>query len=274
MSIGPHINRNFVEKGTILENIKKCLSLIPENVNVISLFVSMPRAKKIIVKESDIKELRELSKQYTIIAHSSYVANPWNGNQESIDFIKHELEVCIECGIKGLVVHLPASGLENVMKYIGNFKISTAIKLYLETPAVIESHFDTPKKINVLFEEIKRIDPNLEYFGICIDTAHLHTNGIVMKTYENMNLYLTSLIKYIPIENIMFHLNDSRNELNHGPDKHDALMQGKIWTDTDIKHNGLTCIVEFIRKYNIPTILERDENSLIIDDYKLLKYMA
>jgi endonuclease IV len=201
-----------------------------------------------------------LSETYTIIAHNCYVSQPWSGN---VEFILEQLEVCRRCGIVGFVLHLPKK-CDNILPILAKM-IVPGVKIYLETPAVIDSNYDTPEKINNLFGLIRQIDPHLTHFGICIDTAHLHVNGIILKSAKNMNDYLDGL--QVPIENIMFHLNDSENALHVGPDKHAALLKGKIWAGD---RSGLDAILRFIKTNNIPTILERDSNELYNHDFTII----
>ena len=266
--IGAHINREYVKAGSpIIMHLRKAKELY--NISTFSIFVSAPKAKRIIVKDSEFADLREFCKSNTIIAHTSHVSHPWTGDEACIEHIINELRTCEACGIAGLVVHLPKSGLASVEKYITRFVFTRAIRLYFETPAVIDSDFDTPAKLDKLLALIKRIDPELLYFGICIDTAHLHTNGINLHTRAHASEYLDALT--IPKNILMFHLNDSERALHTGPDSHMPLMHGRIWEGLALAESGLYPIINFIKKHNVPAILERDDSKTILNDIDLYK---
>ena len=263
MNIGPHINRNFVKKGDFKAHFEA--AKFNHEYRTFQLFVAHPKNKVIILKEPDIAFLKGISEAYFICAHSSYVAQPWKGNYE---FNLEELTTCKAAGIKGLIIHLPKDkDIDEIIEILENMK-TPGVRIYLETPAVIKSNYDTPQKINALFDKLRAIDPNLDYFGICIDTAHLHTNGIPLRTYENMRTYIDGL--NIPLKCLMFHLNDSERELGKGPDSHAVLCRGKIWGGIDKKVSGLKVLLDFIKLNQLPTILERDENELINVDFNTI----
>lgn len=139
------------------------------------------------------------------------------------------------------------------------------VRMYLEVPHVLprNSHYETPEKLAALFRLIReRIDPELSYFGLCIDTAHIWACGADIRLREDAQRWLEGLEAIhdiIPPEAIMFHLNDNRNALGSGIDEHDPLLYGAIWGDFVYEpwRSGLVAFLDYARRYNIPTILER-----------------
>jgi len=149
--------------------------------------------------------------------------------------------------------------------------------IYFETPAIIPmwASYDTPEKLSKLFHIINKINPN-HPFGLCIDTAHIWTSGNDISSYNNTRRWFSELMDapYIPHDRIIIHLNDSANELGHGPDKHAPLANGHIWceykTRNELKKSGIYFIIEFANQYRIPIILERNNNIDLVKDYKIL----
>jgi endonuclease IV len=315
--IGPHVNRTK-EKVSITKCIKNAIidcNAHSINMTIAAIFVSNPRGLQIILKDAELEELKQFIKtkqNFLVIAHSSYVAFLWNKENPDkyIDFVKKEYLLCKDCGISGLVVHLPKDSIlkqkrikETIKKLIDtiddntndktidktieawsirqdineNIKKSNCPIIYFETPAIVPmwASYDTPKKLSKLFYIINKINPN-HPFGLCIDTAHIWTSGNDISSYNNTRRWFTELIEspYIPHDRIIIHLNDSANELGHGPDKHAALTDGHIWkeykTRGELKKSGIYFIIEFANQYNIPIILERNNDESLVKDYKIL----
>ena len=327
--IGPHVNRSK-EKSSITKCIKTAIidcRAHSINMAIAAIFVSNPRGLQIILKDGELEELKQFIKtkqNFLVIAHSSYVAFLWNKENPDkyIDFVKKEYTLCKDCGISGLVVHLPKESIlkqkrikEIIKKLIDklandntniaidkpiNITISDPIDktieawsirqdidedikksnnpiIYFETPAIVPmwASYDTPEKLSKLFYIINKIDAN-HPFGICIDTAHIWTSGNDISSYNNTRRWFTELMEspYIPHDRIIIHLNDSANELGHGPDKHASLTDGHIWnnykTRGELKKSGIYFIIEFANQYNIPIILERNNTEALVKDYKIL----
>ena len=288
---GHHVNRKpSKEKMPTIKHIENALSFIEEacgfKINAVSIFVSQTRKRQLIIAEGDAVGLKKYIQKtgLIVIAHSTYVSPPW-GAGISVDsdtsatastdcqlFVQSELKICQKSGIQGLVVHLPKLPIKNVISQIDNIMSPDIYdtRLYLETPAVVpsETYYETPEKLNALYAELQKKDPEQKKFGICIDTAHLWTNGINVRTFESMNLWLSKL--EIPRHVLMFHLNDSAREMGRGPDKHAPLMRGVIWSDITLIKTGLYAVVSFAKANNIPIILERDDDDDLISDYNIL----
>jgi endonuclease IV len=139
------------------------------------------------------------------------------------------------------------------------------VRIYLEVPSVLpkNSHYETPEKLCHLFRTIRaKVDPGLIYYGLCIDTAHIWASGADISSFAKAADWLERLEHchdVIPPHAIMFHLNDNRNPLGSGADEHDCLLQGAIWGDYAQcpEKSGLAAFLDYARRFNIPTILER-----------------
>jgi len=267
-TIGAHINREYSKSKRLIEHLKNAKFTF--GISVFSVFVSETRRRRIIISPDEVAELRVFSRDNVIIAHSNYVSSPWTGNDEAIQHVRDEMRTCADCGFAGFVVHLPKSGLAGIEHAINNIIGISNIRLYLETPAVIESEYAAPDKLIRLYKFLHERDPEGRYTGICIDTAHLHTNGIALRTRADAMGYFDAILAEIPTNALMFHLNDSEREIHTGPDSHAPLMKGKIWGGINYSDSGLCVIVDIIKKFKIPTILERDHKDLIRPDLELV----
>ncbi len=308
---GPHVSRYHAKGGvrpSITRHIQAALSEgedVGIKIKIVQIFIAGPRQRKITLTPAEAKELHKyiLGTRGTlqVVAHGAYTDVPWSEKaKHAAKFIKKERELCAKAGITGLVIHLPVQPHHIVIKYLPRLladsknQIKGLPLIYLEVPASKpeKCHYEQPEKLSELFLSIKKkVDPNLETFGLCIDTAHLWTCGVNLSTKkkaENWLQRLERVFNVIPPSKIMFHLNDSYSEKGDGIDKHAPLSKGNIWGGgTDrcaplLKGNiwggyqesprisGLAVFVAFAVKFNIPTILERKPKEALENDYLVL----
>jgi endonuclease IV len=294
MSFGPHVNRYHAgPQATItahIEHARAEAATMGAQIGVAAIFVSGPRDRKIAITPEEARELREYiaTARIAVYAHSSYSAVPWGGDPDAARFIREEVSVCRGAGVRGLVVHLPKQPVTAVMKYVSRLLASeqknaaAATRIYFETPAVTppETYYETPEKLAALFAAIRgSVDPELEHFGLCVDTAHLWTCGVDLRGYAAANAWLERLeavASTIPPGCIMFHLNDSKRKRGTGPDAHAGLAAGQIWGDyapglRPIEESGLAAFADYARRNSTPLILERKPKELLQADYTTLK---
>jgi len=289
---GPHVSRYHAagKRPSIVAHIKAARQEAADaagfSVTAVALFVGGPKNREITLTKQERSELRTYirDQELVVIAHSSYAASPWKGDPNAAAYIREELSVCQEAGIAGLVVHLPKQPIDVVMRYIARLINTDApdVRIYMETPAVNPraTYYETPKKLAKLFAAIRKdLDPNLDVFGLCVDSAHLWTCGIDLQSYEAANQWLNALeevASVIPADRVMIHLNDSLLPLGVGPDAHAPLAQGKIWVDyvSRIDKSGLMAFTDYAQRHDTPVILERKPKEALIGDYQLLRTMV
>ncbi len=292
MSFGPHVNRYYAQgpRPGMVEHLEVARREASTEAGFTAMsaamFVGGPKNREITLQPEERAPLREYIKRtgICVIAHSSYSAQPWRGDPDAARFIREELRVCQEAGIMGLVVHLPKLPVENVMRYIGRLHTFDApnVRVYLETPAVrpTESYYETPEKLAALFTAIRQdLDPNLDRFGLCIDSAHLWTCGVDLQSYEAADAWLHGLeavSDIIPHAAIMVHLNDSERPRGVGPDMHAGLAKGKIWDgyQDSLSASGLAAFTDYAQRHETPVILERKPREALKHDYLTLRKLV
>lgn len=243
------------------------------------IFVSGPQNFNETLSDQDKIATRQFVNETGIdlVIHGAYVDNPWSRAQGSIHNIKQEMRVCALIGASGVIVHLAAGAasddnLRYVLEEIANIEenVSASVILWLEIHTAKPSGFtyETPEKLNALFERIARIDTGHLRVGLCIDTAHLFSCGMALDTYNAATVWLSQLPK-VPI---MLHLNDSASKLGSGIDKHAVLCEGELWRSyhperghLPIENSGLVAILNWAESNSIMTILERDPEDTVKD---------
>ncbi len=287
--VGPHVNRYHAPgaRPSITAHIKAAMREAEEEadfkITAVAIFVGGPHDRRINLKRREGEELNAyLSKTgVRAVAHSSYSASPWKGDPDAASFIREELAVCRLAGISGLVVHLPKLPIAEVLKYIPRLVNPnvTGVRVYLEIPAVRpgESYYETPAKLALLFQAIRaKLDPELLYFGLCLDSAHLWTCGIDLASYESANSWLEGLEAVsgaIPHDRVMIHINDSERPRGAGPDAHAPLAQGKIWGEyrDRLGESGLAAFMDYAQRHDTVCILERKPKEALKQDYLVLR---
>lgn len=256
------------------------------------VFVAGPRSMTITLQDEEADELRaflDRNRDVVVVAHGTYADFPWHGRPYPAHFIGKELALCARAGIAGLVVHLGVPGVEEVAKYLPRLVTAAAAPapgggaaprralLYLEVPHVKpeNSHYETPEKLAELFRAVRRLDPGLCRFGLCIDTAHLWSCGVDLQSFEAAEEWLSRLeavADVIPPDRVLLHLNDSLDARGSGVDHHAPLLGGAIWGAyrERPRQSGLAAFVDYAERHGTPAILERKPLEAILDDYAVL----
>lgn len=292
--VGPHVSRYHADptsSPSLTAHIEAARAAAEHEagfaVTAAAVFVGGPHNRQIILGDDEARELRAYVARtgMRVVAHSAYSASSWaRGDPDAARFIREEAAVCQAAGIVGLVVHLPKAPPATVMRYLGRLADPGApdVRIYLETPAVVpgETHYETPEKLAALFREIRAVlDPDLARFGLCVDTAHLWTSGIDLRTYADANAWLARLEQVhdsIPHDRIILHLNDSLRAIGTGPDAHAGLALGRIWGRYlgRMGESGLAAFVDYAQRHGTVCILERKPKEALVNDYRILRELV
>ena len=194
------------------------------------------------------------------IVHAPFIINLANNTNEEkynfyINFLKQELNRCIELDIRNMVLH-PGSytsldretGIKNIANGLNiALKNIDGVNLLLEYMSgkgteVGSSLEDLSKILNLLDKDV------YDKVFICLDTCHINDSGVDIGKFDE---FLDELDKLIGIDKIKcIHINDSYNPIGSHKDRHANLGYGTIGFDKliDVIYNP--------RLDNIPKILE------------------
>lgn len=257
MIIGSHVSFGSEQ---LLGSVKEAISY---GANTFMFYTGAPQ--NTIRKSIDKKYLEEAKKLMiennidinNVICHAPYIINLANDLDASkydfsINFLKNEINRCMELGVKYLVLHPGSSvgiergrALDNISHAL-NMVISddAPVKILLETMA------GKGTECGCTLEEIKYIldHVNSSNIGVCLDTCHLNDAGYNMKEFD---LFLSDFDKLIGIDKIYcVHLNDSKNLVGAHKDRHENIGVGTLGFDTILN------IIYNDKLKDIPKILE------------------
>jgi deoxyribonuclease-4 len=217
----------------------------------------------------NIGALREAVADFEMcFIHASYQINMANPLMETenglfnigMEILLEEIGIAKQLGAKGIVLHVGKNTKNsNDIAVVYNNMIMFVIELFdlmkkkdllfpilLETPAGQSGDllYDIGE-----FVDFVRVFQNADFYGylnICIDTCHIFQAGIDI----NNDVEVKKMFAIIePVKNKvkLIHLNDSKNGVGEGLDRHERIGFGKI------KTKNLKTIVEH---FDCPIILE------------------
>ena len=213
-----------------------------------------------------------------VIAHASYLINLGSATPEvqkkSYQALVDEIIRCHQLSIPYLVLHPGTASInekEKTAQFIGT-QINKALKQTTDcnVTVLVETMAGQGSSVGSSFEELASI---LHYvndkhrIGVCFDTCHAFAAGYDFTTpqgYESVFKSFDSLIGLNYLK--MFHMNDSKKELNCKVDRHENIGQGKI------PLQAFSMIMNDPRFSKIPKILEtpKSESAELENDRKNL----
>ena len=258
IKIGSHVKMGG--KDMLLGSAKEAVSY---GANTFMVYTGAPQnTKRKAISELNIDAAWEYMKQNGIedfVIHAPYIINLGNSvNPETyslaVDFLALELERTIAMGSRVLILHPGAhvgAGTETGLRQIiqGLNAVLTA-----DTPCYIalETMAGKGSEIGRSFEELAAIYDGVKYndkLRICFDTCHVNDAGYdIVNDFEGV---MEQFDKKLGKDQIaVFHINDSKNSMDAGKDRHANIGEGTIGFDT-LRH-----IVHHPDFPGIPRILE------------------
>ena len=245
-----------------LGSVKEALSY---GANTFMVYTGAPqntRRKKI--EELRIEDGTKLMKEHgmeTFVVHAPYIINLANTTKPetfelAVEFLEVEVERTKAMGSHTLVLH-PGShvgagvdkGIDRIIEGLNRGHVSG----YAGSISHWRQWQEKESEIGREFEELKRIYDGVKYpekLRVCFDTCHVSDSGLDLsgEGFENV---INQFDKTIGKDQIaVFHINDSKNVIGAGKDRHENLGFGTIGFET------LNHIVHHKDFEQVPKILE------------------
>ncbi len=264
---GHHIHKYDRELFLAIKEDIKLAEELGVEMKSIQIFAIGPYKYKKNLSPQDIKFLRGISSDINIIIHGSYLDHPLGNKQGfSRKIIHEEIQIAEKIGAKGVIVHIPRKEINEIRSWLKDIKLSKT-KLYLEVNHGKDNIYNSPTQLKKLFNGLS------DNIGLVLDTAHLWTTGIDLKTYSSANSYIQELKKID--RDIIIHLNDQKWPFDSGSDEHAALTKGTMWGECadfgNLRECGLLAFIDWILEDNLICVLERKHRQDIDHDLMLIK---
>lgn len=205
-----------------------------------------------------------------VVAHIPFLVNLASRDQEnrrkSIERLKIEISRAADFGVKYLVLH-PGSygnsskkeGINRIVEGLDTLSSEiegSSVNILLETMAgqgtMLGSTFE---ELAIIFKRLK----NPEFFGACLDIAHVFIAGYDIRGYSGYKRVLDKFDKVVGLDKIkVIHLNDSKTKFRSHNDRHANIGEGEL--GLEVFH----AILKDEKLKGIPKILEipnRDEKT-------------
>lgn len=222
--LGLHVNR---------KNWNTFPELLKEGFNCFQVFTAGPMNSKLVkLKPEEIELFKEVSKQAHIYVHSSYLTYPWNNSKFSIKQIEKEMDNALQITNR-YVLHLPkyeeidsdSDKFKKILNELAKIAISKGIKLVFEVQAYSEN---TTERVNKILSLIKKAK-----CWLCIDTAHIWSSNVDISTLVLFKKWYNQLKNKNRI--LLFHFNNSYENLGSHKDVHAPLKKGKMWKGKELE---------------------------------------
>lgn len=268
--LGVHVSKKslVLDKKTSAKSLAHAIKRDTDalNLNSAQVFTYGPRVTK--RNKFNPSRIKEVTKDLHLSVHSAYSTvsvwkilpnTPSSDKKKILTAVNDQIKSCAEINAVYWVLHITKQLPEQVAyvmkKYIKPIAKKHKVKVLLEMVSSKADElltYETPEKINNLTTTIKPAD----WWGWCVDTAHLHGAGVAIRTNTQMSAWLKKL-KY-PKTIKMFHLNGSSVKLGSGKDKHEVPF-GKydvLWGNIVPEQSAVYSICQFAKKYNTVIICE------------------
>lgn len=258
MLLGSHVGMKG--KDMFLGSVQEALSY---GANTFMVYTGAPQnTRRKDLSELRIDEAKALMKEKGIekfIVHAPYIINLANTVKPetfeiAVQFLKIELERTAAMGGDTLVLH-PGShvgagedaGIARIVEGLNDvFENDYPVNVALETMAGKGS------EVGREFEELQRIYDGVKHpekLRVCFDTCHVNDSGMdVANSFEDVIAKFDQVLGKDQIA--AFHINDSKNPLGAGKDRHENIGFGEIGFD------ALHQVVTHKDFENVPKILE------------------
>lgn len=291
MLLGVHVSKAsaVLDKKTPAKDLS--LAIIRDvsvlGLNAAQIFTYGPQ--KIVPNKMDYDAIKLATNDIDLTVHSAYATTTiWSvstdnktepSSKKKLDLFKLQLMSCMKVGAWGMVVHLGkqySDIVADTMTLLKPLSKKTGVKIILEMVACKsdpDKTYETPEKIDNL---TTLIGASEQWWGWCIDTAHIWAAGINIKSYESMKNWLDQITYKKKI--IQFHLNGSSAIMGSGKDKHEIAFSSddKIWYGVEPSKSGVRAIVEFALQNSVTIICEinRGKESDVVKSINTIKQLA
>lgn len=239
--------------------------------NTFAYFSRNPRGGK--VRKLDIEDIEKMNEflkenQFApLVAHAPYTLNGASATEKTREFAKMAMKedlLRMEYSPGNYYNFHPGSHVgQGVAKGIEEIVKMLDLVLWEDqkTIVLLETMAGKGTEIGRNFQELQSIISKVKHphlIGICMDTCHVHDGGYDI--VNNLDKVLKEFDEIIGIEKLKaIHLNDSKNTLGSGKDRHEKIGEGEIGIETFKK------IVNHPLLENLPMILETPND---IEGYK------
>jgi len=248
--------------GTIDQAVDRA---VESHCDTFQIFTRNPRGWRVSNLESEeIESFKSKLRQHKIgpvVSHMPYLPNLSSPKddfyEKSVEALVGEVERCTLLKIQYIVIHLGSHlGLgrdAGLKRLVGALNPATA-KIKGDMKILLENTAGQANSMGSKFEELREIIDKSRHpkrLGICLDSCHLYAAGYDLHTSKSVKATMERFGEIVGVEELkVIHLNDSKNGLGSGLDRHEHIGMGYIGEE------GFRALLHHPTVRELPLILE------------------
>jgi len=238
---------------------------VESNCDTFQIFTRNPRGWKVSnLDHEEVEKFKSKLRQHNIgpvVSHMPYLPNLSSPKddfyEKSVEALVGEVERCTLLKIQYIVIHLGSHlGLgrdAGLKRLVGALNPATA-KIKGDLKILLENTAGQANSMGSRFEELREIIDKSRHpkrLGICLDSCHLYAAGYDLHTSKSVKATMERFEEIVGVEELkVIHLNDSKNGLGSGLDRHEHIGMGYIGEE------GFRALLHHPTVRELPLILE------------------
>jgi len=238
---------------------------VESNCDTFQIFTRNPRGWKVSnLDHEEVEKFKSKLRQHNIgpvVSHMPYLPNLSSPKddfyEKSVEALVGEVERCTLLKIQYIVIHLGSHlGLgrdAGLKRLVGALNPATA-KIKGDLKILLENTAGQANSMGSKFEELREIIDKSRHpkrLGICLDSCHLYAAGYDLHTSKSVKATMERFEEIVGVEELkVIHLNDSKNGLGSGLDRHEHIGMGYIGEE------GFRALLHHPTVRELPLILE------------------
>lgn len=258
MKVGMHVSI----AGTIDQAVDRA---VESHCDTFQIFTRNPRGWKVSKLEpEEVESFKSKLRQHKIgpvVSHMPYLPNLSSPKddfyEKSVEALVGEVDRCTALKIQYIVIHLGShlgygreAGLKRLVEALNRAtpKIRGDLKILLENTA------GQANSMGSKFEDLREIIDQSRHpnrLGVCLDSCHLYASGYDLHTSKSVKATMERFDEIIGVDELkVIHVNDSKNGLGSGLDRHEHIGMGYIGEE------GFRALLHYPSIRELPLILE------------------
>ena len=226
--------------GTIDQAVDRA---VESHCDTFQIFTRNPRGWRVSnLEPEEIESFKSKLRQHKIgpvVSHMPYLPNLSSPKddfyEKSVEALVGEVERCTLLKIQYIVIHLGSHlgfGREAGLKRLVGALNSATVKVKGDLKILLENTAGQANSMGSKFEELREIIDRSRHpkrLGVCLDSCHLYAAGYDLHTSKSVKATLEGFEEIVGVEELkVIHLNDSKNGLGSGLDRHEHIGMGYI----------------------------------------------
>jgi len=248
--------------GTIDQAVDRA---VESHCDTFQIFTRNPRGWRVSnLEPEEIESFKSKLRQHKIgpvVSHMRYLPNLSSPKddfyEKSVEALVGEVERCTRLNIEYIVVHLGSHlglGREAGLKRLVGALNSATVKIKGDLKILLENTAGQANSMGSKFEELREIIDRSRHpkrLGVCLDSCHLYAAGYDLHTSKSVKATLGRFEEIVGGDELkVVHLNDSKNGLGSGLDRHEHIGMGYIGQE------GFKALLHHPSIRELPLILE------------------